>query len=140
MRNPNKPPSGKNGGNMKSGGHSQSNIIKLNENNIEYKVIKTYDNGVRIGGVKNHKESTKAIEKTGQSWFPENWDNDKILIAGTYTANKGNVLETYKDYEGNVIGIKKFSEYDGVIVGVFIDVDNNIATIFPDEFQRKVDD
>ena len=40
---------------MKGGGHGQSNINFLEENGIEYNIVKEYDNGVRVGNVPKHK-------------------------------------------------------------------------------------
>ena len=37
---------------MKGGGHGQSNINFLEENGIEYNIVKEYDNGVRVGIIK----------------------------------------------------------------------------------------
>ena len=37
---------------MKGGGHGQSNIKFLEENGIEYNIVKEYDNGVRVGIIK----------------------------------------------------------------------------------------
>lgn len=37
---------------MKGGGHGQSNINFLEENRIEYNIVKEYDNGVRVGIIK----------------------------------------------------------------------------------------
>ena len=108
---------------MKSGGHSQANIDFLEENNMRYHIVKTYDNGVRIGNVPDHKDSSKR-EGTNQSWFPEDWSSDKIKEAGEYVANlsKNKALQD---------GIIEFGEYDGVRVGV-IRTNGKIATVFPD--------
>ena len=34
-----------------NGGHGQVNINYLNQNNIEYNIVKVYDNGVRVGNI-----------------------------------------------------------------------------------------
>lgn len=138
LSNPKKPAGGKNGGNMTKGGHSQANLDELAERGIEYRIEKTYDNGVRIGGVANHKEPDKRLGNSGQSWFPESWDNDKVAAAGTYTSNKPAIVEEIHDNAGNITGYRKFQEYDGVVVGIFEDADHNINTIFPDAGQREV--
>lgn len=36
---------------MINGGHGQANIDYLNEHNIKYNIIKTYDNGVGVGNL-----------------------------------------------------------------------------------------
>ena len=138
LANPNKPAGGKNGGNMTGGGHSQANLEALAERGIEYRIEKTYDNGVRLGGVTNHKEPKKRLGNSGQSWFPERWDSDKVIAAGTYTSNRPAVTEDVYDQKGNLAGFMKLQEYDGVTVGVYEDVEHKIGTIFPDTEQRKV--
>lgn len=124
---------------MKSGGHSQANIDELNRRGIAYKVEKTYDNGVRIGGVENHKEKVKISGKSGQSWFPEDWNAEKINAAGTYTANRPAKTRMFYNESGEVVCYEFYQEYDGVIVGVFADGKHNINTIFPDGLQREIE-
>lgn len=140
LANPKKPAGGRNGGNMKGGGHSQANLDELSQRGIAYNIEKTYDNGVRIGGVENHTSSEKRLGTSGQSWFPESWDSDKITVAGTYTANKPAIIEELHDDSENLIGYRKFQKYDDVTVGIFEDADHNIDTIFPDAEQREVGD
>lgn len=140
LANPKKPAGGRNGGNMKGGGHSQANLDELSQRGIAYSIEKTYDNGVRIGGVANHTSSEKRLGSRGQSWFPENWDSEKISAAGTYTANRPAITEELHDDSGNLIGYRKFQKYDNVTVGIFEDAEHNIDTIFPDAEQREVGD
>lgn len=140
LRNPKKPAGGRNGGNMTSGGHSQVNLDELSNNGISYSIEKVYKNGVRIGGVANHNTPEKRLGNSGQSWFPENWDSDKVIVAGTYTANKPAIIEElYNDDDGKLIGYRKFQEYDNVRVGIYEDAEHNIGTIFPDAEQREDD-
>lgn len=127
VKNPKKPPGGKNGGKMSGGGHSQSNISILDEKGYVYKIEKTYDNGVRIGGIAEHKENNKRLGSTGQAWFPEDWSDDDVLVAGTYVAN---------NYDFNE-DVRKYARFNDVTVGVIVDTDNKIKTIFPDELQRE---
>ena len=49
---------------MKGGGHGQSNINFLEENGIEYNIVKEYDNGVRVGNVPKHKTPSKRAAVT----------------------------------------------------------------------------
>lgn len=140
LSNPKKPAGGRNGGNMKGGGHSQANLDELSQRGIAYSIEKTYDNGVRIGGVANHTSIEKRLGSSGQSWFPEAWDSEKISAAGTYTANKPAITEELHDEKGNLIGYRKFQKYDDVTVGIFEDAEHNIETIFPDAEQREVGD
>ncbi len=131
LKNPNKPAGGNNGGRMKGGGHSQENIKSLEEKGIKYNIEKTYDNGVRIGGVNEHKEKDKQLGKSGQAWFPETWTEEDILLAATYTANNPIHKNEYNH------AIECFAIYKDVTVGVFVDKDNNITTAFPDKLQRE---
>ncbi len=140
LANPKKPAGGRNGGNMTGGGHSQANLDELSSLGIVYSVEKTYDNGVRIGGVANHTAPEKRLGQSGQSWFPESWDTEKITAAGTYTANRPALTEELQNDAGDIIGFRKFQKYDGVTVGIFEDADHNINTVFPDAEQREVGD
>jgi hypothetical protein len=134
IRNPALPAGGKNGGNMKSGGHSQANLDELTKKGISYKIEKTYENGVRIGGVENHTSKEKRLGQTGQSWFPENWDSDKVRAAGTYTVNKSDsVIELQKD--GKLTGYEHHATFDGVKVIVRTDLGHNPGSIYPDKNQ-----
>ena len=140
LANPKKPAGGRNGGNMMGGGHSQANIDELSNRGIAYSIEKTYDNGVRIGGVANHTAPEKRLGQSGQSWFPESWDTEKITVAGTYTANRPAITEEIRNDAGDIIGYRKFQKFDGVTVGIFEDAGHNIDTVFPDAAQREVGD
>lgn len=108
-------------GRMVSGGHTQVAMEECTSQGIEYIVTGTYSNGVRIGNVPS---SQMKLKKTGngQAWFPENWDDEKVLIAGTSVANNGAEL---------VDGYHKTGVYDNVAVRVLFK-DGNIETICPD--------
>ena len=108
---------------MKSGGHGQSNIDFLNKNNMEYNIIKVYDNGVRVGNVPGHKDKLKRTG-SNQSWFPETWSDTDIASAGEYV---GNLPENKNVSDGVVV----FGKYNGVRVGV-IRTNGKISTVFPD--------
>ena len=111
---------------VKGGGHGQANIDFLEENGILYNIEKTYDNGVRIGNIPDHKNPLKRIG-TGQSWFPETWDTTKINNAGEYVVglHKGEAITN---------GVPIYGIYDGVEVGV-IYTNGKPATIFPNAIQ-----
>ena len=64
---------------MTGGGHSQSNIKRLDDKGIAYSVTKTYKNGVRIGGVENHTTPNKRLSQSGQAWFPASWTDDFFI-------------------------------------------------------------
>jgi len=139
LKNPGKPAGGSNGGRMKGGGHSQANLDELSNRGIEYCIEKTYDNGVRIGGVANHTAPEKRLGRSGQSWFPASWDAEKIKVAGTYAANRPAKTRKFYNELGEVVGYNFYQEYDGVTVGVFADGERNIGTIFPDGMQREIE-
>ena len=68
---------------MTGGGHGQSNIDYLKANNIDYNIVRTFENEVRVGNVPSHKSKFKRTG-TGQSWFPEDWTDADIDAAGQY--------------------------------------------------------
>ena len=139
LANPKKPAGGRNGGNMTGGGHSQANLNELSNRGITYNIEKTYDNGVRIGGVANHTSSEKRLGQSGQSWFPESWDSEKVNAAGAYAANSPAKTKKLYNESGEVMCYEFYQEYDGVTVGVFADGERNINTVFPDALQRGVE-
>ncbi|MFL0490392.1 MULTISPECIES: EndoU domain-containing protein [Bacillus] len=112
---------------MKGGGHGQSNIEFLEENNMDYEITKVYENGVRVGNVPEHKVKRKRIG-SNQSWFPENWTDSDIAAAGAKVAE----LPEFSSAEN---GVTIFGEYNGVRVGV-IKTNGEIGTIFPDATQQ----
>lgn len=113
-------------GRMKAGGHSQAAMNMCDEKKIEYTVTKTFSNGVRIGNVPSSGMAMKR-SRNGQAWFPESWNEEKILIAGTTVANNGVPFED---------GVRKTGVYDGVAVRVLM---NNgvIGTVCPDLEQEE---
>lgn len=44
---------------LKSGGHGQTGLKELDKYGIEYHIVKTYPNGVRVGYVPRHKDTKK---------------------------------------------------------------------------------
>ena len=62
---------------LHNGGHGQKGMDLLDKYGIEYHVIKTYTNGVRIGNIPNHVNKNKRIG-TQQAWFPETWTERDI--------------------------------------------------------------
>ncbi len=140
LKNPKKPPGGANGGKkLKGGGHSQTNIDELSHRNINYKIEKIHENGVRIGGVEGHEENIKKLGNIGQAWFPKNWSDDEVLKAGTYTVNKPAKRKIITNDSGINTGYEFFQKYNGVTVGVFTDLQYNVGTIFPDGAQRSIE-
>ena len=116
------------------------NYLLYENRGIAYNIEMAYDNGVRIGGVENHTAPEKRLGQSGQSWFPESWDTEKITVAGTYTANRPAITEEIRNDAGDIIGYRKFQKFDGVTVGIFEDAGHNIDTVFPDAAQREVGD
>ena len=112
---------------LKSGGHGQKNIELLKKYKIEYKIVQTYDNGVRVGFIPNHKIKTKPYG-TNQAWFPEDWTDNDIKHAGEHVANLRNNIKS----QGN----PKFAWYKGVKVGIFTS-QGRVTAIFPDINQRR---
>lgn len=114
---------------LKSGGHGQRNIELLQKHGFTFHIVKTYENGVRVGYVVEHKSRMKRFG-TGQSWFPKSWTNKDVKRAGEHVASlKGN--RHIPD------GVPVYGTYKGVRVGV-IRTHGKIATVFPDANQSKV--
>ncbi len=111
---------------LKSGGHGQTGLKELDKYGIEYHIVKTYPNDVRVGYVPKHWNKKKR-EGIYQSWFPTHWTTKDIKHAGEHVANlKGN--KHVKD------GVIVFGNWKGVRVGV-IRTHGQIGTIFPDSNQ-----
>lgn len=106
-----------------SGGHGQTNIEQLERYGIEYNIVKTYSNGVRIGNIPNHKDKRKQTG-TNQAWFPKDWSTKDIRRAGEHVAG---LKRNRKAPDGKIM----FGNYKGVRVGV-IKTHGIIATVFPD--------
>ncbi|MGN0621826.1 MAG: phage minor head protein [Porcipelethomonas sp.] len=107
-------------GRMMSGGHTYLAMKECDAKGIDYSVNKKFSNGVCLGNVPSSELNIKR-NQNGQSWFPESWDSDKVLIAGTYTANKGDTFDSNR----------KIAVYDNVAVRALIYGDE-ISTICPD--------
>ncbi|WP_255387546.1 EndoU domain-containing protein [Listeria sp. ILCC792] len=69
-----------------NGGHGQSNMGYLKENNTDFNIAKEYLNSVRTGSIPSHKNKMKRIGN-GQSWFPKEWNDSKIRDAGNHINN-----------------------------------------------------
>ena len=108
---------------MKSGGHGQENMEILKKAGIEYTVVKTYANGVRIGSISKHKDKAKR-ERNAQACFPKGWTKKDIKRAGSHVAG---LKKNRKAKDGQPV----FGMYKGVRVGV-IKTNGKIATVFPD--------
>lgn len=108
---------------LKSGGHGQASIELMDDLGIEYHIVKTYPNGVRLGNVPSHKERWKQTG-TGQAWFPEGWTTKDIVRAGEYVVS-------LKSNASVPDGVTMWGTYKGVHVGVK-KKGGKVATVFPD--------
>lgn len=111
---------------LKSGGHGQTGLKELDKYGIEYHIVKTYPNGVRVGYVPDHKVPKKQ-SGINQAWVPAGWTTKDIKHAGEHVAN----LKRNKHVRDGVI---VFGNWKGVRVGV-IRTYGQIGTIFPDSNQ-----
>lgn len=107
-------------GRMTSGGHTYQAIQECKSKGIDYTINKKFSNGVCLGNVPSSELKIKR-NRNGQSCFPKDWDDDKILIAGTYAANNGNLIDANR----------KIAVYDNVAVRTLIYGDE-VNTICPD--------
>ncbi len=112
---------------LDNGGHGQKGIELLDKYGIEYNIVKTYSNGVRVGCVPDHGHKAKR-SGIAQSWFPETWTNRDLVRAGEHVAG----LRRNRNVPD---GTKIYGVYKGVRVGV-IRTGGKIATIFPDSYQN----
>lgn len=109
---------------MSGGGHGQANIEYLEEIGMKYNIERTFENGVRVGNVPQHKHKIKK-KGLGQSWFPEKWTETDIKAAGEYVVNNT------KDFDKVADGVPVYGTYKNVRVGV-IKTNGQPATVFPD--------
>ena len=114
---------------LASGGHSQHGMDLLNKYGIEYHIVKTYTNGVRVGYIPDHADKKKR-SGTGQAWFPKDWNNRDIRHAGEHVAG-------LKHNHHSPDGVTMWGVYKGVHVGVK-KTNGKISTVFPDSDQSSV--
>ncbi|EGO8418909.1 hypothetical protein DUY24_12120 [Enterococcus faecalis] len=110
-----------------NGGHGQSNMDYLKENDIDFNIVKEYPNGIRTGNIPSHKNKMKRTGN-GQSWFPKEWNDSKIRDAGNHI---NNLPQNKKLPDGQWA----FGDYDGVRVGI-IKKDGKVTTIIPDNSRQ----
>lgn len=108
-------------GRLKSGGHSVLCKQELDVKGIKYTIEKTYSNGVTCGGVDKHKDVRKRIGTGGQTWFPDDWTEDDVLVAGTAVVNS------------MPPAVKVVGDYNNVTIVVYTSAD--AGTICPDYIQ-----
>ena len=56
----------------KSSGHWQTGLKELDKYGVEYHIVKTYPNEVRVGYVPNYK-APKKKNGVNQAWFSASW-------------------------------------------------------------------
>ena len=110
------------------GGHGQDGLNELKKYGISFNIVKTYENGVRIGNIPNHANPKKRTG-TNQAWFPKDWKQSDIKRAGNHVAS----LKANRHVED---GKAVYGMWKGVRVGV-IHTNGQISTIFPDSNQSK---
>ncbi|MGN1432878.1 MAG: EndoU domain-containing protein [Ruminococcus sp.] len=112
-------------GRMTAGGHTASAMAECDRLGIPYEVNGEFSNGVRIGNVPSSATKIKR-NANAQAWFPDNWTEDEIYLAGTYVANSNDVPL--------VDGYHKTAVYNGVAVRVLFDPKDitKVSTICPD--------
>ena len=114
---------------LAAGGHGQAGMDLLDKYGIQYHIVKTYPNGVRVGYIPRHDKKSKQ-SGTGQAWFPPSWTDKDIKRAGSHVASlKGN--RHVPD------GVIAYGTYKGVRVGI-IRTNGKIAMVFPDSDQTSV--
>lgn len=113
---------------LQAGGHGQDALNYMEANGIRYNIVKTFDNGVRVGNIPNHKDKSK---RTGanHAWFPKNWTQKDIVAAAEHVSSlKSNVHKK----DGEIM----WGKWKKVWVGA-IRTNGNIATVFPDTNQSN---
>ena len=111
---------------LAAGGHGQAGMQLLDKYGIEYHVVRTYPNGVRVGYVPKHSVKRKR-QGENQSWFPRDWTDSDIRRAGSYVAG-------LKRNQNIPDGVHAYGTYKGVRV-VVVRTNGKISTVFPDSDQ-----
>ena len=111
---------------LASGGHGETGRKMLDKYGIEYHIVKTYPNGVRVGHIPDHVDKRKR-SGLSQTWFPKEWTGKDIKRAGEHVVG-------IKKNRNSKDGVAVFGMYKGVRVGV-IKTNGTIATVFPDSKQ-----
>jgi len=94
----------------------------LDKYHIKYHVVKTFDNGVRVGNIPEHQVKRKRTG-THQAWFPKTWSDRDIRHAGEHVAG-------LKHNRHNGDGVTLYGTWKGVHVGVKL-THGKISTVFP---------
>ena len=115
---------------LRAGGHGEAGRKLLDKKGIQYNIVHTYPNGVRVGNVPDHLHEPKQ-KGIGQSWFPKNWNGKMIKKAGEHVAN----LKRNHNM-GNGPEHIAYGMYKGVRVGI-MKTNGKISTVFPDSDQSK---
>lgn len=109
------------------GGHTQDSIDFMKKNNIDFQIVKTYPNGVRIGNILDS-EDPDMQSGSNHSWFPESWNQETIINAVTKIVADNNVKKLKNG------GEKLSGTYQGVKITAYRR-NGIIQTIFPNKDQ-----
>ena len=107
---------------MKSGGHGQENIQRLQKKKISHEIDTEFENGVRLGHIDDHIRK-KDRQNNGHAWFPAFWKRKDIKNAGKHVAK-------LKKNQNPQDGQRYTGRYKGISVGI-ICRNKRIKTIFP---------
>jgi hypothetical protein len=118
-------------GRLSGGGHGQDAILELEARGIDYEIVHTYENGVRVGNIPDHPSKPKRTGR-GQSWFPEDWSETDIREAGnTILTSPNSRTVPLLDPNGTTIGTMTSGTHRGVFIRVILDTQGG-GSIFPD--------
>ncbi|WP_206458693.1 phage minor head protein [Anaerovorax sp. IOR16] len=108
-------------GRLYTGGHSKTSKDLCDDKEIAYEIKGTFSNGVSVGNVPSAKIKAKKVY-SGQAWFPDDWSEDDILVAGTFVANSSVASNDYH----------KTDVWNDVAVRILFDEEGEITTVCPD--------
>ena len=116
-------------GRIVGGCHTEAGLQELNRRGIEYNIVRTASNGVRLGNIPSHKEKFKRMG-TGQAWFPSAWNEETVMLAGTVVANSNTqIIENHY----------KIGVFMGVLLRVELDSSGNVVSVCPDYDQDELE-
>ena len=102
----------------------------MDKNGIEYNIVKTYKNGVRVGNVPNHWKDNSKRKGIGQSWFPKSWGQKDVVKAAEHVLG-------LKHNSHASDGKKLYGKYKGVWV-VVIKTNGTVGSVFPNSNQSEL--
>ena len=100
-------------GRLLKGGHSKSSFDKCKKLNLGNTIEGKYSNGVTFGSIPT--STTKIKKNGGHTWFPDDWDDDKILSVWTKVKNgKAKFIADKISDRGDFVG--KVYNYESVAI------------------------